>query len=156
MDLSLDLGPYFFCGLSQAPGAQSMVGTGALVLCFPGAACVFSLCQLLMNKRTLQNWVWLMGACLACYCGDRLESSPQTPLKSFSPARIWAWFPQVRNLHGIEMAWAMCRGSLYSSCCLVRVSKPLLPPIFLSNWILRGLESRASPSRSVPRLLLAM
>lgn len=54
MDLSLDLGPHCFCGLSQAPGAQSMVGT--LVLCLPGAACVFSLCQLLMNKSTLQNW----------------------------------------------------------------------------------------------------
>lgn len=34
MDLSLDLGPHFFCGLSQALGAQSMVGTGALVLAF--------------------------------------------------------------------------------------------------------------------------
>lgn len=32
MDLSLGLGPHFFCGLSQAPGARSMVGTGAPVL----------------------------------------------------------------------------------------------------------------------------
>lgn len=87
MDLSLG-GGWF------EPSTES-TASGTLVLCLVGAAHVF--CQLLVNKSTLQSWVWLIG-CLPSLCVENTFTSSSKLL--FSPSRIWVWFLPMRNCMG--------------------------------------------------------
>lgn len=151
------LGSHSFCGLSQALGMRSRVlwccaYHKVLPVFFPFA----SYSWIRPHFRTGCDW-W--SACLSCYGRDRFKSLPKL-LKSFSLVRILAWFPLIEKLYGIEVAWAVCRGSLYIRDLILWSHVlhwiPRFLPFFSLIEYLKAQENKARPSRSILQLLLAI
>lgn len=113
MDLSLGRGSSL---LAWAKRWEHSLGHFGTLL---GRCCsCLSFCQFLVNKSALQSWVWLID----CLPSLRVENtSLHFPPNCFFflPLKDLSLISPNKKLHEIEVAWALCSGSLYSSCGLV-------------------------------------